>query len=210
MRKFSPQFQAFKDMKYNMPPGDAPWNPQGFKNDYRSPEFGETSAHLPLIEYFSRQCNHSTEFGTRGCSSLTALLAGTKQRVVSYDIQPTREIVYMLELKNKDLLPVDWEYKVVSTVDPNHEIEETDALFIDTLHVFQHVRQELALHSKKVKKYIYLHDTSTQSLCSLDNIGELGILPALQEFLDTHEGVWEEIYSVKFNHGLTILERIGQ
>jgi hypothetical protein len=40
------------------------------------------------------------------------------------------------------------------------QIPECDLLFIDTEHTYNQLTQELKLHSKKVRKYIILHDTN--------------------------------------------------
>lgn len=37
---------------------------------------------------------------------------------------------------------------------------QVDLLFIDTWHVYGHLKRELALHAPRVRKYIAMHDTT--------------------------------------------------
>lgn len=202
-------FNDFRAARYTMPPGDCPWNSWGFKNDYTHPQFSEMSAHLPLLEYFASQCNHVTEFGTRSCNSTVAFLTGAKKKVVSYDIQPTPSIMELMEMKNRGELPCEWEFVCKSTSNPNIFIEDTDFLFVDTLHTFAQVQQELKLHADKVNKWIGFHDVFSQGLASLDSPGTEGINRAIKEFIDTQK-CWKVIYHVPFNHGLLLIERTGE
>ena len=41
------------------------------------------------------------------------------------------------------------------------DIEETDLLFIDTLHTYDQLAAELARHGMKARRWIVLHDTTT-------------------------------------------------
>jgi hypothetical protein len=200
-------FEEFKIARYIAVPGDCLWNPFGFRNDYTSPIASEMSAHLPLLEYFATKCNHITEFGTRSCNSTVAFIAGAKKKVVSYDIQPTPAIAQLLEMQNKGELPCEWEFKCSNTIAPNLQIENTDFLFIDTLHTYQQVRDELK-QGKYVNKWIGFHDVYSQGKMSLDIPGEEGINRAIKEFLDENKE-WKVIYQVPFNHGLLIIENKG-
>jgi hypothetical protein len=84
------------------------------------------------------------------------------------------------------------------------EIEETDLLFIDTLHTYDQLREELRRHGGKARRYIVLHDTST-----FGEQGEVpdsrGLWPAVQEFLV--QGTFHLKERRTNNNGLTILER---
>lgn len=204
--KWSPEFTALRESRYNIPPSDALWNPMGFKNDYLDVQFSEMSAHSPILEYFASRADSIVEFGTRHCHSTIAFLAGAKDKVISFDIQPTPSIIYLLEMRDKGLLPCKWNFVCHSTTDPNYQIEECDILFIDTIHNFFQVQQELKLHANKARKWLIFHDYFTQRSLSLDSTGQIGIGPAIDQFLENNKN-WKPIYSVNFNHGLLILER---
>jgi hypothetical protein len=105
-------------------------------------------------------------------------------------------------------------------------MEETELLFIDTWHVYGHLKRELARWHSCVTKYIILHDTtvdewegetircgwnaeqqSQQSGIPVDEIKK-GLWPAVEEFLANHS---EWILHERFtnNNGLTVLKRVA-
>jgi hypothetical protein len=75
------------------------------------------------------------------------------------------------------------------------EIEPTDMLFIDTFHVYEQLRRELALHAGKARRFIVLHDTTTFGEKG-EREGSRGLWPAVAEFLAVRAGDWR--------HGTTI------
>jgi hypothetical protein len=87
------------------------------------------------------------------------------------------------------------------------EVEETDLLFIDTWHVYEQLKQELALHAARVRKYLVFHDTSTYGQVG-EAAGSRGIWPAIQEFLQNNPQ-WSLHSHAANNNGLTILVRRG-
>ena len=123
-------------------------------------------------------------------------------RLISCDIQvPT-----FLEFFDSIELPCSWQFRQRSTVDESLEIEETELLFVDSLHTYNQVKNELALHSSRVSKNIVFHDTYYHGNFSRDIQGEEGILKSIDEFLETNKQ-WEKVYDVDFNHGLIVLEK---
>jgi hypothetical protein len=160
----------------------------------------DISAHLPLIELIGKMCpnGHATEFGSRTAYSTCALLRSVRT-VVSYDIQsyPDTE-----ELKS--IVP-EWDFRIQDTGADDFEIEETDFLFIDSLHTYDHVKKELR-QVKKVRKFIGFHDTVTQGEKSLDIPNAEGIGRAIVEFIRENPQ-WKPLYEVSFNNGLLILVR---
>jgi hypothetical protein len=106
------------------------------------------------------------------------------------------------------------------------DIEPTDLLFIDTWHVYGHLKRELAKHAGKVRKYIIMHDTevdkwegesiragwNTEDQSKGSGIPEIeirmGLWPAVIEFLSNHpEYVLHKCFTN--NNGLTILRRVN-
>ena len=99
-------------------------------------------------------------------------------------------------------------------------------LFIDTWHVYGHLRRELAAHHAKVRRFIAMHDTEVdgergEALRNGQNITEAvaasgysvedvstGLKRAIEEFLADHpEWCIDSVYVN--NNGLTILRRIA-
>lgn len=202
-------FLEFKTSKYTLQPYDWDHNPFRFRypnlkvpNADNRLHSSDTSAHLPLLEFLASLCSHVTEFGFRQGFSASAFIAGCPGKVVSYDIQTYNEVSV---LKNMDL-PCEWEFRRANTIDPNLEIAETDLLYIDTLHTYDQVKQELSLHVGKVRRFLVFHDTYSHGEMSLDVPGEIGITKAINEFLDNNPE-WHKVYEVTFNHGLTVLEK---
>jgi len=65
-------------------------------------------------------------------------------------------------------------------------------------------REELRLHSGKVRKYIVLHDTNTFGQVG-ETEGHAGLWPAVEEFLA--QGTFRLKHRFENNNGLAILER---
>jgi hypothetical protein len=90
------------------------------------------------------------------------------------------------------------------------EIEETDLLFIDSLHVYSQLKKELELHSGKVRKYIGFHDTATWGFVDEypenDNVGSVGLIKAIEEFLSLNKN-WKIDYETHLNNGLLVIKK---
>lgn len=147
--------------------------------------------HLPTLRQYADRVEHVTEFGTRACVSLHAFLASKAKKVIAYDIAnvavPDCE---KLVFHNANVLKVC--------------IEPTDLLFIDTLHTFDQLHEELTRFEEMVRRWIIMHDTSMFGACGED--GGRGLNAAITEFLSQHPE-WNEVYRTDANNGLTILER---
>ena len=82
---------------------------------------------------------------------------------------------------------------------------ECDFLFIDTLHDYDQLKEELRIHSSAARKYIGLHDTETFAENG-ETRGKEGIWRAVEEFVS--QGEWKIKERFRNNNGLTILSRI--
>lgn len=152
----------------------------------------DISEHLPTLKEYADKCEHVTEFGVRGCVSLHAFLASNAKKVVAYDIANVAvPSVEKLTFINANVLKVC--------------IEPTDLLFIDTLHTYQQLRDELDQFAEMVSRWIIMHDTNIFGTCGED--GGRGLNAAITEFLADNPD-WREIYRTDANNGLTILERV--
>jgi hypothetical protein len=113
------------------------------------------------------------------------------------------------------------EYSFIQKNTLDVDIPETDLLFIDTLHAYGQLKEELKKHANKVKKYIIFHDTTSYenqdepASINEPKIGEVsnllekhksGLWPAIEEFLSENKN-WSVFERYTNNNGLTILKR---
>ena len=186
---------------------------------YREQIFNKSdiNEHIETIYNFALECKRVTEMGVRWGSSTWAFMYANPDVITSYDI---------LKLNDKRLERVfnvaneySVNYKFIEADVLKVKIEDTDLLFIDTLHTYTQLFNELTLHSKKVEKYIILHDTETYGYTdeviyehSSDLIKQChtkqGLVLAINDFLETEDGKYWHVYQ-KFlnNNGLTVLKR---
>jgi hypothetical protein len=112
---------------------------------------------------------------------------------------------------------IDFTFLLADTTAPNFVIEETDLLFIDTYHVYDHLKKELEMHSSKARKFIIMHDTTTfafrgevqvynSTVAPENRTQPKGLWPAVTEFLETNQE-WQILEKFDNNNGLTILSR---
>jgi hypothetical protein len=187
--------------------------------------FSDIYEHLPTLYAYAQECKHITECGVRdavSCYAFAAALLGRQNtRLVLVDIEESNLVNIFLD---------ECEYEEVPTVyhiesDLTCLIEETDLLFIDTLHVYGQLKRELDRWNSYTKKYIILHDTEVDKLggeClrNGDNAEELskrtgipvheitlGLWPAVEEFLAAHPE-WRLKEHFSNCNGLTVLERL--
>jgi hypothetical protein len=159
---------------------------------------------LPILKKYAEKSEHITEMGVRTVVSTYALMMGKPKRLISYDI--VSPAIFGVDINNVYQIAIDnnieFEFRMESTLEC--DIEETDFLFIDTLHTYEQMRDELERHGYKVKKWIGFHDTSTFAENG-EIHGTIGIWPAITEFLDKNPN-WEICERVHYNNGLTIIE----
>jgi predicted RNA-binding protein len=104
----------------------------------------------------------------------------------------------------------------------NIEIEQTDLLFIDTLHTYNQLNSELKKHNLKVNKFIILHDTETfgykdeliyshaSNIVKNISSSKAGLMNAVNDFLQSEDGKnWRIKELFKNNNGLCVLERVA-
>jgi predicted O-methyltransferase YrrM len=175
----------------------------------------DINEHLMTLNEYANKATTITEFGTRfGCSTW-AFLNSSAKKIVSYDLQKTREVDELIKITQD--FNIDYIFNESDTL--SIEIDNTDLLFIDTLHTYQQLSQELAVHAKKVNKYIILHDTVTFGIKDMEYVGPIsnkisktlqakqGLQIAIDEFL-TENKEWKLDKHFTNNNGLTILEKI--
>jgi hypothetical protein len=176
----------------------------------------DINEHLPTLYRYAQECSHITEMGVRWVSSTWAFLLSSPKTLISYDIVKHENINEVISIsKEYNINFVFIEQDVLKV-----EIENTDLLFIDTLHTYQQLLSELYLHSTKVSKYIILHDTisfgrvdeilynHTSEIIKNTSTIKSGLMTAIDEFLISEKGSFWEIHEhYENNNGLTILKR---
>jgi hypothetical protein len=177
----------------------------------------DINEHLPTIYEYGKKCSHVTEMGVRWISSTWALLFSSPKKIISYDIVRHPKINEVISLCKE--YNIDFTFHEKDVLKEN--IEETELLFIDTLHTYQQLISELRIHSIKVSKYIILHDTVTYARIDekiYNHASEIiknsksekrGLMTAVEDFLDSDIGSnWIIDKHFINNNGLTILKKM--
>jgi hypothetical protein len=158
--------------------------------------------HLPTLNKLAKECSHVTEFGVSDGHSTRAFLI---EDIIlrSYDVIHNAYVQSLFDNAiNNDNKDFKYAIADVATI----EIDETDLLFIDTWHSYNQLKSELALHSNKVRKFIAMHDTHTFGVQGEGGPGDMGLLPAIIEFIIKNPE-WKFKSHYTNCNGLTILER---
>lgn len=122
--------------------------------------------HLELLSGLSR--GFVIELGTRGGVSTTALLYGVERfggHVLSIDVVDCSKTHYgnkhwtFLQADSRDTRARDAVRSIMNVWSTVYT--QPTLLFIDTLHTYEHVREELDLWSTLNPKYIVVHDTES-------------------------------------------------
>lgn len=195
-------FEEYYNCSKNLRPFDLASNPFGFGE--QKGECSDESAHMPILEYFASLCNRIVEFGFRTGSSTCAFSKGLGKSgdLISVDIVESPKVYLFKSFQ----MPCRWRFCVGDTSQKGLDIPSCDLLHIDTLHTFNQVKKELELYGNFARKFLTFHDTYSQGIKSLDNSSEEGINRAIDEW--TLVNGFKLIYSVNFNHGLRIYERV--
>jgi len=166
----------------------------------------DINEHLPVLLRYGSECARITEFGVRSIVSTWAFLAARPASLDSYDIDLPPNLALVETCAAQD--GVHFTFHLKDVIAPDLVVPPTDLLFIDTLHTCAQLRQELERHGDQAEKYIILHDTVTFGRQDEGNPGGPGLLPALDEFLETHPW-WTRHEVLENNNGLTVLRRQG-
>lgn len=180
----------------------------------------DINEHLPTLRKYASECKHVTEMGTRFAVSTFAFLIASPEKFVSIDLNYHFFKPFETEvLEFASECGVDFKFIEADVL--KIDIENTDLLFIDTLHTYNQLSMELRRHEKNVNKWIILHDTITfgekdeefyrngdiSDEISNKVVDKRGIYIALMDFLEENKK-WKIKEHFINNNGLTILERI--
>ena len=154
----------------------------------------DINEHLPTLFRLSSECKSVVELGVRQVVSTFALALGNPKKLRSYDITDVNlsilsELVSYAESNN-----IDFQFIIGNSLEI--EIDNTDLLFIDTVHKRKHTEAELQRHSKNVNKYIILHDTTAWP----------GVFEAVVDFL-IKNNEWFIVEHCNKDSGMIVLKR---
>jgi cephalosporin hydroxylase len=188
---------------------------------------GDISDHLPTFRHFATLGDHITELGTRtfvsGWGWLMGMLGSSGKKLVCVDLYDHPNISIAKKVAAEAGLSFDF----VQGDDVKITPWETDILFIDSFHVYPHLKAELKVWAPATRKYILMHDTEIDAIygeairdrLNLQKISaetgykvedlSRGLRPAIEEFLADCRGEWELHTHYVNNNGLTVLKRIN-
>ena len=152
--------------------------------------------HLPILKKYALLSDRIVELGVRGMVSTWALLAGHPQYMISVDIVDPLEHKGNVE-ETKAMAEkegVNWGFLKASSLEI--ELFRHDLLFIDTIHSYEQLSQELKFHSPHTTKYIIMHDTNMPEMQK-----------AIKEFLLGNKD-WKIKEVFIGDNGLTVLQRV--
>jgi len=158
------------------------------------------------IEFMSQivsECKSVVELGTGQCA-MDRVFLRHDVKLVTYDIEDCSDNF----LEEAKAAGKDVTFHKEDTL--KVEIPETDLLFIDSLHTYEQVKSELELHAAKAKRYIVFHDTllfSERGQVVVDGETTKGILPAIEEFLESHPE-WNVVYNSKEGNGMIVVKKL--
>lgn len=174
-----------------------------FQLEYEKARKTPSDINQNLHELFeiAKECETVVEMGVRTGVSTRAFL-NTNVKLISFDIVLNPEVQKLFDIAKQRGRDVQYIQDDVLKI----EIEETDMIFIDTLHIYDQLKQELNLHGNKAQKYIAFHDTYTFGLKGEVGNDNKGLLSAIIEFMI--ENPHWKFYKYKTNNnGLTVLKR---
>lgn len=195
---------------------------QKYVFNYKTPS--DINEHLQTLKRYSDDCTHITECGVRFVVSSYAFALSLKDKgnnkLVQVDtIKYPQNNTFQSECQNEGVNVVFYEQS-----DLECPLEQTDLLFIDTWHIYGHLKRELVRWNSSVNKYIIMHDTTTDEVYGetlrvgwdpvkqsretgipVEEITK-GLWPAIEEFLIEHPE-WKIKERFTNNNGLTILYR---
>ena len=189
----------------------------------------DINEHIPTLSDYAEQCNSVCEFGVgSGVPTwgfvhglLKSFKKGNLVRIEGYDVSPAPEPYLQLAVLNELGFEVLFRQGNHLKAPP----VSCDLLFIDSFHVYGHLKRELALHAAGVRKFIIMHDTTVDEwdgelrrlgwncaeYAAKTGIPEseltVGLWPAISEFLSAN-AEWSLHKRFTNNNGLTILQRV--
>lgn len=185
--------------------------------------------HIPVLYDYSKNCKTIVEMGVRSCVSTWAFVKAlfdsnsNDKNLIGVDLVYHHNIDRVKTVCDKNNINYSFIQGDSAKVDLTKY--DVDLLFIDTWHVYGHLKRELAKHANLVKKYIIMHDTTVDAelgesiRCGMNIKQQVidsgypeheitkGLWPAVEEFLVENKQ-WQLEKHLTNCNGLTILKRI--
>lgn len=167
----------------------------------------DINEHLPTLRRYAESCDIVVELGVRYIVSTWAFVVAKPKKLISVDIvnpdtHPDSR-GYRVQHIQSACSENGTDFQFIMEDSRKVDLPEHDLLFIDTLHNYEMLKEELRVQAPKTRKFIIFHDTTLFG--QQDEQGQgLGLIKAIQEFLSTNPD-WsvKEIYHN--NNGLTVL-----
>jgi len=177
----------------------------------------DINEHMPTLKRYAEECDSVTEMGVRHAYSTWAFIEAKPKKLTGIDINYNffeASEKYINGMCNN--YNIDFDFIEGDTLEM--KIENTDLLFIDTLHTYSQLLQELNNHHVNVNKYIILHDIVTfgyideyiynhASDKAKDIFNKSGLVAAVEEFIENNNN-WQIKEIFTNNNGLLILFRV--
>lgn len=190
-----------------------------------SPGSIDIHEHMDTLRNYASKCETVTELGVRWVVSTWAFIAGKPKKLKSFDLLPVSEYGVDINVVKgvAEANGVDFQF-FQEDVLTTENIDNTDLLFIDTLHSYKQLKMELFRHADKVNKYLVFHDIVSFSEENEGEVNlsdswndelkdyynelrnEVGINKAIIEFLIENKE-WDIEKLALNNNGLMILKR---
>lgn len=169
----------------------------------------DINEHLPTLCKYAEKCDVVVELGVRYIVSSWAFVVAKPKKLISVDIvnpdtHPDSR-GYRVHHLQSACSENGTEFEFILGDSRKIDLPEHDLLFIDTLHNYEVLKEELRVQAPKTRKFIAFHDTTLFGYRDEQGQGP-GLIKAIQEFLASNPN-WsiEEVYNN--NNGLTILAK---
>ena len=191
-----------------------------------------THEHINTFYNYTRECKSVCEIGIEGGYSTWGFLMGLFENKTIFNNED--ELFYIgVDINNCPITEecatvckgINLNYTFIQHDSATVDIPQVDLLYIDSWHIYGHLKRELNHLHSKANKYIIMHDTtidgeigesirrgwdtkkqSEDSGYPEDEIRK-GLWPAIEEFLVEHPE-WKLKHRYHHCYGLTILEKI--
>lgn len=188
----------------------------------------DINQHIPTLRKYASECTSIAECGVRTVVSTWAFVRGLcDNQSVGTKILYGSDLVRSPNINAVERVckGVGIDYKFIEGNDLDITLPPTDMVFIDTWHIYGHLKHELRKFHPIATKYLIMHDTTVDAIHGetvrlgwdpykqskdtgypVEDITK-GLWPAIEEFLFWHPE-WKLKERYTNNNGLTILERI--
>lgn len=95
---------------------------------------------------------------------------------------------------------IDWSLTAHNSV--SEPINPADLVFLDTVHTYEFVKQEIALQAPRASKFVAVHDANYP----IDNTHKK-VRDAVVEYAEKSNGIWRVVLDSKHDTGFIVIER---